>query len=88
MQIYVKALNTILVAMKDKRIFDRFGFNLPQQEAIKQIPAKLLSNYSEWEYNLKIGDWENVMSGEKLSQFEMPSHLQAILDNNINSEFY
>ena len=51
------ALNTILIAMKDKRIFDRFGFNVPQQEKITRIPSKLLSNYNEWEYNLKIGDW-------------------------------
>lgn len=87
-QIYAKALNTILIAMKDKRIFDRFGFNLPQQETVKQIPGKLLSNYNEWEFNLKIGNWENVLTGERLSNFEIPSHLQAILTNNINSEFH
>lgn len=63
-QIYAKALNTILIAMKDKRIFDRFGFNLPQKQTAKQTTAKLLFNYNEWEYNLKIGDWENVMTGE------------------------
>ncbi|CAM3445248.1 hypothetical protein FLLO111716_10830 [Flavobacterium longum] len=85
-QIYAKALNTILIAMKDKRIFDRFGFNLPQQTANKRTPAKLLSNFNEWEYNLKIGDWENVLTGEKLSHYEIPSYLHAILTNNINSE--
>lgn len=87
-QIYAKALNTILISMKDKRIFDRFGFNVLQQEKVTRIPAKLLSNYNEWEYNLKIGDWENLLTGERLSNYEMPTHLQAILNNNINSDSF
>ena len=84
-QIYVKALNTILTAMKGKRIFDRFGFNLPKQKEIKQIPAKLLSNYNEWEYDMTSADWINVLTGEKLSGYVMPSHLNAILENNLNT---
>lgn len=83
-QIYAKALNTILTAMKGKRIFDRFGFNAPQSTKERHIPAKLLSQYKEWEFNLSTGDWINVMTDEKLSNFEIPSHLQAILSENIN----
>ncbi|WP_276391895.1 protein rep [Eudoraea chungangensis] len=83
-QIYVKALNIILTAMKGKRIFDRFGFNLPKATNITQIPAKLLSYYNEWEYDMTSADWVNVMTGEKLSGYELPSYLNSILENNIN----
>ncbi len=80
----MKALNTILTAMKGKHIFDRFGFNLPKQKDICQIPAKLLSNYNEWEYDVTSADWINVQTGEKLCGYELPSYLNAILNNNIN----
>ncbi|GAA3515309.1 hypothetical protein GCM10022393_31620 [Aquimarina addita] len=36
-QIYIKALDTMLMAMKGKRIFDRFGFNLPKQKKNKNF---------------------------------------------------
>ncbi len=83
-QIYVKALNIILTAMKGKRIFDRFGFNLPKSKEVNHVPAKLLSNYNEWEYDISSSDWLNVMTGEKLCGYEMPSYLNAVLENNIN----
>lgn len=83
-QIYIKALNTILTAMKGKRIFDRFGFNLPKSKNITQIPAKLLADYNEWEYDMTSADWVNVISGEKLSGYELPSQLEAILSEKIN----
>ncbi|MBU2904692.1 protein rep [Arenibacter algicola] len=84
-QIYAKALDTILTAMKGKRIFDRFGFNLPKSIAKHRPQAKLLSNFKEWEYNPKIGDWESTSTAEVLTGYKAPSHLQAILDNNINA---
>ena len=83
-QIYIKALNNILVAMKGKRIFERFGFNIPKEQATKKIPAKLLSSFNEWQYNPKSSDWENIKTGELLTGFVIPSHLQALLENNIN----
>ncbi|WP_108801541.1 protein rep [Aquimarina sp. Aq107] len=84
-KIYIKALDTILTAMKGKRIFDRFGFNLPKKTTKQKFSAKLLSNYNEWEYNSKTCDWENLATGELLSGYEMPSHLSALLTNNINN---
>ena len=83
-QIYIKALNNILVAMKGKRIFERFGFDIPKGETKYQTTAKLLSAFDEWEYNSKSCDWENIKTGELLSGFKLPSHLQALLENNIN----
>ncbi len=84
-QIYIKALDTILTAMKGKRIFDRFGFNLPKSE-IKQSPnSKLLSNFKEWEYDPKVADWINTSTAEVLTGYKAPSHLKAILEHNLNT---
>ena len=83
--IYLKALDTILTAMKGKHIFDRFGFNLPQQINVERTPAKLLGDYQDWEYDIKVNNWINTVTGEILSDYKIPSHLQAILENNINT---
>ena len=83
--VYLKALDTILTAMKGKRIFDRFGFNLPKAINPERLPATLLLNYQEWEYDVKISNWINTTTGETLSDYRIPSHLQAILENNINT---
>ena len=42
--IYAYALDNILVAMKGKRIFERFGFNLSQQPS-KKHTRKLVENF-------------------------------------------
>tara|TARA_R110002012_G_scaffold11112_7_gene49973 strand:+ start:63565 stop:64593 length:1029 start_codon:yes stop_codon:yes gene_type:complete len=84
--IYLRALDTILTAMKGKRIFDRFGFNAPKNYKPKYTPAKLLSNFSEWEYNTERSDWIDALTGEVLTEYKIPSHLQAILENNINKD--
>ncbi len=83
-QIYIKALNVILKAMKGKRIFDRFGFNLPKNAKNNFIPAKLLSNYNEWEYDVSSTDWINKSTGEKLCSYEMPYSLKSIMEDNID----
>lgn len=83
-QIYIKALNTILAAMKGKRIFDRFGFNSPNENKPQQYP-KLHWNFKEWIYDPENSDWIDTVTGEVFADYKMPSHLQAILDNNINN---
>lgn len=83
--IYLKALDSILTAMKGKRIFDRFGFDLPKLTIQKATKHQLLTKYDEWEYNSEISDWENVMTGERFSGYEISGSLQAILENNINT---
>lgn len=82
--IYLKAIDIILTAMKGKRIFDRFGFNAPKSAEPNYTPAKLLSIYDKWEYNPESSDWINTVTGEVLTQHKIPSHLQAILANNLN----
>ncbi len=82
--IYLKALNTILTAMKGERIFDRFGFNATKKTKSKNTLPKLLSIYNEWEYDIESSDWINSMTGEVLTDYKIPSHLEAILSENIN----
>lgn len=82
--IYLKALDAILIAMKGKRIFDRFGFNCSNENKPQQYPAKLLADYREWEYDPESSDWINIISGEVLTDYKTPSHLKAILACNID----
>ncbi len=70
--------------MKGRRIFDRIGFDASKESKPKLTPAKLLSKYNEWEYNVESADWINTMTGEVLKDYKMPSHLQAILTHNID----
>lgn len=44
----MNALYTILNAMKSKRIFDRFGFNLTAEVKTKHCPSTLLENFREF----------------------------------------
>ncbi len=82
-QVYVKALYNIFKAMKGTRIFDRFGFDLPEIN-IEKPRAKLLNHFEEWEYNINTTDWENVYTAEVLTGYKIPSPLIALLTNNIN----
>jgi hypothetical protein len=44
----VAALNNIFNAMKGLRIFERFGFDLPQNDMTKIIPSCVVQDYCEW----------------------------------------
>jgi hypothetical protein len=84
-QIYVSALDNILSAMKGKRIFERFGFNAQKNEPSIFPMSKTVTNFEEWEFNPNIADWENLEDNRKLTAFEPPPILKAILHNNINA---
>ncbi|SHG26358.1 protein rep [Flagellimonas flava] len=81
-RIYIKALDTILKAMKGKRIFDRFGFNTFSTVGKKKSVTQLLSNFREWEYCSERCDWINV-DGDCLTNYKVPDYLIATLENNI-----
>jgi len=84
--IYSAALNNIFLSMKDHRIFDRFGFNLPKSRKIDEKVINILSVYQELNYNPKVFDWENTESEQILSGFEPSSELKSLLDHNIDTE--
>ena len=41
----------ILSAMRNHRLFDRFGFNLPKDTACKESKIKKVYNYDSWFYD-------------------------------------
>ncbi len=85
-QIYIKALDTIYKAMKGRRIFDRFGFNLPKGEAKKAIINRISGNAKHWEFDLKYCDWLKDEGDEVLTKYKIPSNMLAILENNLNTD--
>jgi plasmid rolling circle replication initiator protein Rep len=84
-QIYVSALDNILTAMKGKRIFERFGFNVEKQETISTNEPKVITDFEEWEFNPKVSDWENVETEKRLSGYIPNSQLTSILNSCINT---
>jgi len=81
--IYARALYNILVAMKGKRIFERFGFNLPKQPS-KGCTRKLIENYETWLFPKDGSDWINPETGETLTGFIQSSELAYLLSECIN----
>ena len=43
--VYAEAFDNIFAAMKGRRIFDRFGFNLPKTAVLKEGKSKVLNEY-------------------------------------------
>lgn len=85
--IYAYALDNILVAMKGKRIFERFGFNLPQQPS-KKYTSKLVVNFETWVFPSDASDWINPETGESLTGYLQPLELSYLLNECINIEHY
>lgn len=84
-KIYVKAQFNILDAFHNHRIFDRFGFNLPQTE--KAInPPRNLTNYEKFEFDLKRHDWVDTETDEVLTKYLPDENLIQILTHQIDTE--
>lgn len=85
--VYIHALDNILCAMKGKRIFDRFGFNLPKKET-KEAKRQLINNYDEYIYSTSLTDWINQTTGECLTGYKQPIQLSYLLNECINTVSY
>ncbi len=83
--IYAYALDNILVAMKGKRIFDRFGFNLPPQPTSEHT-AKLIKDYETWLFPSDASDWVNPNTGECLTGYLQPIELSHLLSGCIDTK--
>ena len=83
--IYVAAIANIVKAMKGHRIFDRFGFNLPKSEKYEGKKT-LLDKCKHWEFDTKLGDWENPDKAEVLSNYKPEPELCNMLENNIDTK--
>lgn len=82
-KIYVRALDNILVAMKGKRIFERFGFNLPVQRQQKNN-TKVVVDFENWTFPKDSFDWVNEETGKALTGFLPPLGLSFLLNQCMN----
>jgi hypothetical protein len=82
-KIYVSALDNILTAMKEHRLFDRFGFNRPAEtdKVRKFIP---LNQYDEWIFSHQKSDWVNPETAEILTDYHPSHELIHLLQKNID----
>ncbi|GGF78995.1 protein rep [Wenyingzhuangia marina] len=85
--IYALALDNILCAMKGKRIFERFGFNLPKTSKKKPI-KQLVINYEEFIFTSDATDWISTTTGKLLTGYTQTSQLNHLLNECINTETY
>jgi hypothetical protein len=83
-KLYVRALDNILEAMRDLRIFDRFGFDLPKQ--VKRQASKIVisTNYDVWVFDPKSHDWINTETGLYYSTYTMTPELIDLFKNRID----
>jgi hypothetical protein len=85
--IYVSALDNILTAMAGRRIFDRFGFNLPNSGQSRNTKiGKVLLDYAVWTFKPPDADWTNAETGEALTGFRISQDLRNILAFGLNLE--
>lgn len=85
--IYVSAIDNIIYAMKDLRIFERFGFDLPPRQRVKVSQSQILSQYDEWVHDPKQNDWINTEDCEQLlTGYTLTGELLYLLENNIDKE--
>ena len=84
-KIYIRAWYNIIVAMKDHRLFDRFGFNLPASDKNKIGNYTLLNKIDEWEFESKKCDWINKKTGRPFSGYSPTPDLSMFLENNIDT---
>ncbi|MEN8118222.1 MAG: hypothetical protein ABFS16_14650 [Bacteroidota bacterium] len=82
-KIYARALDSILVAMKGYRIFDRLGFNLPKQTQNRN--TKVVANFERWSFPKDSYDWVNDETGEVLTGYLQPIELGYLLNHGINT---
>ncbi len=85
-KIYAAALDTIFVAMKGHRLFDRFGFNLDKTERRNGSKSQIVVDYEELSYDPFVNDWLNYDTGELLTGYQSTAQLQHLLSQNIDKE--
>lgn len=82
--IYVSALDNIIAAMKGKRLFDRFGFNLPSGKAVKAAKFLTINTYDEWVFTNENSDWVNLETEAGLSGYKLPDKLNFLLNEKLD----
>lgn len=83
-QIYAHALHNIFMSMKGKRIFERFGFDLPKLPK-KENSTKLITNVQEFFFPKDGTDWTS-RTGKNLTGYVQPHELEYLLSECIDIE--
>lgn len=81
--IYANALDNIIEAMEGKRLFERFGFDLPKQNKVSPKYSEA-ATCEKWVYSSASSDWINPITGELLTGYSMPNELQYLLSDCID----
>jgi hypothetical protein len=81
--IYAKALHNIVIALKDHRVFERFGMPPLGARGRKEASFSLLESYKEWVYDPNSLDWVSRWD-EWLTGYEQDPELDNILSNNVD----
>ena len=84
--ICVAAIDNIFSAMKQHRLFDRFGFDLPKPEKQETGKFSSLTEFREWNYTYENFDWVDEENGERISRFAPAPKLIIDLETNINRD--
>jgi hypothetical protein len=82
--IYVSALDNVISALKKHRIFDRFGFNLPNRTN-PQRNCKVVANATTLKYDPRQNDWTVESTGERVTDFIPEPRTVEVLENHMDS---
>lgn len=81
--IYISALDNVIKAMHNHRVFERFGFNLPKVNNPKGS-RNTVTEFEELKYKPKDNDWVKNEINEVLTGYSPDFKLKYLLDNFID----
>ena len=84
-QVYPRAHYNIYKAFRNRRLFDRFGFNLPP-EFKPDIEPTLTNDFEEYEYDTKINNWISIETQEPIFSYIPDANIEHMLYDCMNSE--
>lgn len=84
--IYTAATDTILKAMKPYRIFERFGFNLPQSKKEGKVKVVPELQCQDLVFAIEVFDWVNAKTGERVTGYTPTAQLYGLLHENIDTD--
>lgn len=65
-KLYVAALHEINMAMRGRKLFNKFGFSLPPTVEKPKKETTVLIESENWVYDVERTDWVSVESAKKL----------------------
>ena len=68
-KMYIAALYTIDRAMSGRRLFERFGFNLPEESQKVHKGMQVVTGAEEYKYDMKRANWINTETDEVLHAY-------------------